>query len=224
MRTILFDFDGTVADTLPLIFTAFRSTFQRFLHKHYTDEQIIALFGPTETGIVKKELPPHEHDSGLEHFFAAYTDEHLRLHNPPEVTQMLEQLRNAGFQLGIVTGKGSRSAEISLREWKLDGYFDIVITGDDVTDPKPHPEGILLAMQKLGADPRETIYVGDSDADVIAGRAAGLQTVGVNWLAVTQKGGKFDPAPDYLFTDVQSFVDWILSLENLAPPGFVAEP
>lgn len=137
---------------------------------------------------------------------------------------MLDQLRNAGFQLGIVTGKGSRSAEISLREWKLDGYFDIVITGDDVTDPKPHPEGILLAMQKLGADPRETIYVGDSDADVIAGRAAGLQTVGVNWLAVTQKGGKFDPAPDYLFTDVQSFVDWILSLENLAPPGFVAEP
>jgi phosphoglycolate phosphatase/pyrophosphatase PpaX len=108
---------------------------------------------------------------GLEHFFAAYTDEHLRLHNPPEVTHMLDQLRNAGFQLGIVTGKGSRSAEISLREWKLD-------------------EGILLAMQKLGADPRETIYVGDSDADVIAGRAAGLQTVGVNWLTVTQKGGR----------------------------------
>ncbi|GED34159.1 HAD hydrolase-like protein [Brevibacillus centrosporus] len=58
MRTILFDFDGTVADTLPLIFTAFRSTFQRFLHKHYTDEQIIALFGPTETGIVKRNCLP----------------------------------------------------------------------------------------------------------------------------------------------------------------------
>ncbi|MDR7317816.1 phosphoglycolate phosphatase-like HAD superfamily hydrolase [Brevibacillus nitrificans] len=107
-----------------------------------------------------------------------------------------------------------------MREWKLDGYFEIVITGDDVSDPKPHPEGILLAMQKLGADPRETIYVGDSDDDVIAGRAAGLQTVGVNWPAVTQ----FDPAPDYLFTDVQSFVDWVLPLENLAPPSFVAEP
>ncbi|MDR7317817.1 beta-phosphoglucomutase-like phosphatase (HAD superfamily) [Brevibacillus nitrificans] len=46
MRTLLFDFDGTVADTLPLIFTAFRSTFERFLQKHYTDDQIIALFGP----------------------------------------------------------------------------------------------------------------------------------------------------------------------------------
>lgn len=55
MRTLLFDFDGTVADTLPLIFTAFRSTFERFLQKHYTDDQIIALFGPTETGIVKNE-------------------------------------------------------------------------------------------------------------------------------------------------------------------------
>lgn len=68
MRTILFDFDGTVADTLPLIFTAFRSTFQRFLQEHYTDEQIVALFGPTETGILQNRLPAHEHAAALDHF------------------------------------------------------------------------------------------------------------------------------------------------------------
>lgn len=211
MRTILFDFDGTVADTLPLIFTAFRSTFQHFLQKHYTDEQIIALFGPTETGIVKNELPPHEHEAALDHFFAAYSDEHVRLQNPPEIARMLEQLRTIGIQTGIVTGKGQRSADISLRQWHLSSYFDVVITGDDVTYPKPHPEGILLAMEQLGANASETIYVGDSDADVLAGRAAGLTTVGVDWLAVTQKAGMFDPQPDYLFTDVQSFVDWVMT-------------
>lgn len=211
MRTILFDFDGTVADTLPLIFTAFRSTFQHFLQKHYTDEEIISLFGPTETGIVQNELPPHKHEVALDHFFTVYADEHVRLQNPPEIARMLEQLRSAGIQMGIVTGKGRRSADISLREWQLSSFFDVVITGDEVTKPKPHPEGILLAIEQLGANALETIYVGDSDADVLAGRAAGLTTVGVDWLAVTQKAGKFDPQPDYLFTDVQSFVDWIMT-------------
>ncbi|KQL44837.1 haloacid dehalogenase [Brevibacillus choshinensis] len=214
MRTILFDFDGTVADTLPLIFTAFRSTFQHFLQKHYTNEQIIALFGPTETGIVQNELPPHEHTAALDHFFAAYTDEHERMQNPPEIARMLEQLQTTGIQMGIVTGKGRRSADISLREWQLTSFFDVVITGDDVTNPKPHPEGIRLAMEQLGVNASETIYVGDSDADILAGRAAGLTTVGVDWLAVTQKAGKFDPQPDYLFTDVQSFVDWVMTLRS----------
>jgi phosphoglycolate phosphatase/pyrophosphatase PpaX len=96
----------------------------------------------------------------------------------------------------------------------LSSYFDVVITGDDVTHPKPHPEGILLAMEQLRAKASDTIYVGDSDADILAGRAAGLLTVGVNWLAVTQKAGQFDPQPDYLFADVQSFVKWALAAQR----------
>ncbi len=210
MRTILFDFDGTVADTLPLIFTAFRSTFQQFLQEHYTDEQIVALFGPTETGILQNKLPSHEHDNALAHFYRVYTDEHSRVQNPENIRSMLDELHAVDIQMGIVTGKGRRSADISLREWGLDKYFSVVISGDEVTHPKPHPEGIFTAMKQLGATPAETIFVGDSDADVLAGRAAGLRTVGVDWLLVTQKSGKFDSEPDYHFTDVQAFTDWIL--------------
>ncbi|MGF9800993.1 HAD family hydrolase [Brevibacillus agri] len=210
MRTILFDFDGTVADTLPLIFTAFRSTFQRFLQEHYTDEQIVALFGLTETGILQNRLPAHEHAAALDHFFAIYTSEHARVQNPGEIARMLEQLHAAGVQMGIVTGKGRRSADISLREWGLETYFSVVITGDDVSQPKPHPEGIFTALKELGSTAGETIFVGDSDADIVAGRAAGLTTVGVDWLPVTQKAGSFDPEPDYRFSDAQVFADWVL--------------
>lgn len=211
MRTILFDFDGTVADTLPLIFTAFRSTFQQFLNQHYTDEQILALFGPTETVILQKILQPHEHETALTHFFEFYTTEHHRVKNSADIPRMLDQFQEAGIAMGIVTGKGRRSADISLREWGLSTYFDVVITGDEVTHPKPHPEGILAAMDQLGATPAETIFVGDSNADVMAGQAAGLKTVGVDWLLVTQKAGHFEPQPDYLFTDVRAFADWVLS-------------
>ncbi|WP_312117808.1 HAD hydrolase-like protein [Brevibacillus reuszeri] len=129
MRTILFDFDGTVADTLPLIFTAFRSTFQRHLNQHFSDEQIVALFGPTETEMIKKQLPIHEHEAALTHFFDVYTNEHQQLQKPAGIIRMLD--------------------------------------------------AFLAAMKQLHATPEETIFVGDSDADTIAGRAAGLKTVGL---------------------------------------------
>jgi pyrophosphatase PpaX len=211
MRTILFDFDGTVADTLPLIFTSFRSTFQTFLNQHYTDQQVLGLFGPTESVILQDMLPADQLETGLLHFFDVYTKEHHRVENPAAIVQMLEQFKSAGFKMGIVTGKGRRSADISLSEWGLDSFFEVVITGDEVSAPKPHPEGILSAMAQLEADPAHTIYVGDSNVDVIAGKAAGLTTVGVDWLEVTQKKGAFDPEPDFVFTDVAEFAKWVLS-------------
>lgn len=214
MRTILFDFDGTVADTLPLIFTAFRSTFQQYLHRHYTDEEILAMFGPTETDILQAMIPPEQLEQALDHFFRVYAEGHRHVHNPAEIALMLDRLREADFVMGIVTGKGRRSADISLQAWGLDRYFDVVITGDDVSRPKPDPEGILSAMKQLGARAEQTLYVGDSDADVLAGRAASLVTVGVDWLPVTQKAGCFQPEPDYLFTDPGSFTDWVLGNEK----------
>ncbi|WP_400164707.1 HAD family hydrolase [Brevibacillus sp. TJ4] len=214
MRHILFDFDGTIADTLPLIFTSFRSTLQQFLGKHYSDSQILSLFGPTETVILKQLLPADQFDTGLAYFYDRYTEEHHRVTNPPEIVEMLALFQSKGIRMGVVTGKGRNSADISLREWGLDSYFEVVITGDEVSQPKPHPEGILAAMQQMGLSPNETMYVGDSNADVLAGKAAGLVTVGVNWLDVTQDAGSFDPEPDHRFTDVARFRDWVLGMES----------
>ncbi|WP_251081456.1 HAD family hydrolase, partial [Frankia sp. Mgl5] len=84
------------------------------------------------------------------------------------------------MKLGIVTGKGSNSAEISIAQLQLAPFFPVVITGDDVAEPKPHPEGILLAMKLLQAEPQTTLYVGDSDSDIKAAKAAGVTSVGVN--------------------------------------------
>ncbi|MCP2821256.1 HAD family hydrolase, partial [Salmonella enterica subsp. enterica serovar Typhimurium] len=74
---------------------------------------------------------------------------------------MLQSFHKAGLKLGIVTGKGRHSADISFDQLQLTTFFPVVITGDDVEQPKPHPEGILLAMKLLGAEPETTLYVGD---------------------------------------------------------------
>ncbi|MED1852130.1 HAD-IA family hydrolase [Brevibacillus borstelensis] len=214
MRTILFDFDGTVADTLPMIFNSFRSTFQHFLQRHYTDQEIVAMFGPPEMGILENMIASEQLADAVTHFYDFYAAEHQLVSNPPEMIRLLDRLEQAGISMGIVTGKGRRSADISLKEWGLAPYFDVVIAGDEVTNPKPDPEGILLAMEQLGATPEQTIYVGDSNADIIAGKAAGLVTVGVTWLPVTQKTGGFQPEPDYEFTDTDAFAEWVLGRQK----------
>ncbi|MEJ8548252.1 HAD-IA family hydrolase [Brevibacillus borstelensis] len=212
MRTILFDFDGTVADTLPMIFNSFRSTFQHFLQRHYTDQEIVAMFGPPEMGILENMIASEQLADAVIHFYDYYTAEHQRVSNPPEMIRLLDRLKKAGISMGIVTGKGRRSADISLKEWGLTPYFDVVIAGDEVRNPKPDPEGIFIAMEQLGAAPDQTIFVGDSNADIMAGKAAGLVTVGVTWLPVTQKAGSFQPEPDYQFTDKNAFAEWVLEL------------
>ncbi len=66
IKTVLFDFDGTVADTLPIIFETIRATFSRFLLEHYENEDIIRLFGPPETAILQNKIPLHQHAEALD--------------------------------------------------------------------------------------------------------------------------------------------------------------
>lgn len=209
MKTVLMDFDGTVADTLPVECHAFRETFVRFARRHCTDEEIIGMFGPTEIPIIRAVVPSGRQDAAIEHFYALYDQGHDAIRHPA-MEVMLARLHQAGVRLGVVTGKGRRSALISLQRLGLDRYFPVVITGDDVSRPKPDPEGILLAMRQLGAEPGNTMYVGDSSADIRAARAAGVTAVGVQWFSVTQAKGAFDPAPDHHFTDPAAFADWLL--------------
>ncbi len=210
-KTILFDFDGTIADTLPFCFTAFRSTFSTFLSKEYTDAQIVSLFGPTEIEMIKKQIPATHHAEAIDHFYRVYTEEQAREQSPPKILRMIDAFHRAGLKLGIVTGKGRRSADISMQLLQLQPYFSIVITGDDVEKPKPDPEGIHKSMNALGATADETWFVGDSDADIKAARAAGVTAVGVNWFTVSQKASGFEPEPDYYFTDPDEFVRIVLS-------------
>jgi len=209
-KTVLFDFDGTIADTLPFCFTAFRSTFSTFLQKEYSDENIVSLFGPTEIEMIRAEIPGGHHEEAIEHFYRVYTEEQRRVQNPPKILQMVRMFHQTGIKMGIVTGKGKRSADISIELLQLQPYFSVVITGDDVEKPKPDPEGIHKALAAIGETADKVWFVGDSDADIWAAKAAGISAVGVNWFAVSQKMGGFQPEPDYFVTDPEQLMKIVL--------------
>ena len=86
----------------------------------------------------------------------------------------------------------------------MEGMFDVIITGDDVIKPKPDPEGLLKALSILEVKNSEAIYIGDSDADVVAGVQANVFTIGVQWLPEYQTSA-FSEQPNLILKSVKEF-------------------
>jgi pyrophosphatase PpaX len=79
IKAVIFDFDGTLADTLPVCFFAFQAVFREFDNRELTNEEIKAMFGPSETGIIRKNLMNNDYEKAIELFYEKYNDEHQNL-------------------------------------------------------------------------------------------------------------------------------------------------
>ncbi|WP_164931385.1 HAD family hydrolase [Longirhabdus pacifica] len=209
IKTVLFDFDGTVANTLPVIFQSFREVFNVHNQVHLSDEDIKQYFGPCEKGIIKRHIDEGVQEEALQLFYNVYEREHDKLaHRNEEMEKILAYLKTKNMNIGLITGKARKSLNISLQRLNMTSLFDLTIAGDEVKEYKPHPEGILKAMQFFHSKPEETIYVGDSNADIAAGLASNITTVGAQWMDNVQQL-HFDPSPHYCFTSLSAFEDYL---------------
>ncbi|MGI2326721.1 HAD family hydrolase [Planococcus sp. YIM B11945] len=206
MKAVIFDFDGTLANTLPVCDFAFQHVFKKFDQRELTSEEIRAMFGPSETGIIQKNLIHMNKEEAIELYYTKYLEHHAEFveHNK-EIEDLLRHLKEKGAKIGIVTGKARRSLDISLQALGMESYFDAIITGDDVINPKPDPEGVFKVLHLLNAAPQEAMFIGDSDADIQAGIQAGVFTVGVHWLPDFQTL-EFAVAPNSSYNTVSDFM------------------
>jgi len=183
-RALLLDLDGTIADTLPLIFGAFRHAIAPWHDRAPTDAEVEATFGPPERGCIALMVPAGDLDEAEERFHAFYES---RLGSTVKLvdglSEEIDHARSLGWRVGVFTGKGRRSAEFTLAELGLRDRIEHVVSGDDVGRPKPDPEGLFRAAEALGVSPGRVLLVGDSPADVAAGRDAGARTAAVSWAA-----------------------------------------
>ena len=186
--TLLFDFDGTLADTFPIIFHAFQGVFKEFKNQHITGKEIVSMFGPAENEIIRRHFAECDDTTRIiERYYELYDGHHNALVPcSPAIIQMLLDFKACGYKLGIVTGKGRRSLDISLNHLYPKTIFDVTIAGDEVTIPKPHPQGLLKALERLDSTVDRTVYIGDSEFDVKAGKAAGMKTIGVKWFGESE--------------------------------------
>jgi pyrophosphatase PpaX len=197
INTLLFDLDGTLINTNDLIIESFLHTLNSYYPGKYKREDCFAFIGPTlyETF---ESIDPDKMDEMVKVYRKFNHEQHDLLVTEFEtVFETIQTLRDKGFKLGIVTTKIRATVEMGLKLTKLDQFFDVVVTLDDVKNAKPDPEPLLKALDLLGSKPEEAIMVGDNHHDILGGKNAGTKTAGVAW---SMKGRDYIKShnPDYI--------------------------
>jgi pyrophosphatase PpaX len=183
IRAVLYDFDGTLADSTELTMQCYRHTMRTHLGEVLPDDEWLSGFGTT----LEAQMRRFGRDAGeVQAMLDTYREYQNSIHDDmvrpfPEATETVAELERRGYGLAIVTSKRRRMALRGMELCGLVRHFDVIVTPEDVTEAKPHPEPVLFALQKLGVAPHEALFVGDSPHDVAAGRAAGTRTAAALW-------------------------------------------
>lgn len=177
---ILFDFDGTIMDTQQVIFETFKKVLTRHKPDLELDDALLYSFiGPTLYESFGRFFDEEKVQELVDEYRAINLELHDAYVQPMEgVIACLDSLKASGYVLGIVSSKIQHPIRYALKLRQMESYFDLVYGIDDYEYPKPNPDGINKAIENLGYDRSQVIYVGDSASDIEAGRAAGAYTIG----------------------------------------------
>ena len=175
LRAVLFDFDGTLTPSLPLWLEAYHTALRAF-SMTLTDAEVLrrCFFRDwadvaADLGVCSAIELQVEVDRGLEQSFAA-----AQLF--PRARDVIEKCRERGLRTALVTSSPRRLIDTVAVNLDVHHLFDFVICGGEVTKYKPHPEPLLRTLQALECAPHAAIMIGDSAADILAGKAAGTRT------------------------------------------------
>ena len=182
LKAVLFDLDGTLVDSEKDIAEAANYTREHYGLSRVPDSTIAQYVGNGVLVLLEKSLGTSDQTKILEAYKIFL--EHYRLHcadhtKPfPGTFELLDHLKGRGIQMGVVSNKPQEFTDSVLKQLNLASYFGVAFGPEATPNRKPHPEPLLVAAQRLGAQPQETIMIGDSVVDIMAAKAA-LMRVGV---------------------------------------------
>jgi pyrophosphatase PpaX len=204
---VLFDLDGTVVDSGAIILASMRHATREVLGRDYSDAELMqAVGGPGLEAQMHALAPDH-----VERLVTVYRAHNEPLHEELEacagMQDVLLRLHEEGRRLGIVTAKRRSTVDLAFARVPLEHLFETVVGGDETERHKPDPAPLLLAAERLGADPRETAYVGDSPFDVRAAKAAGMYAVAVTWGRIHDRAKLEAEEPDAIVDEAGELLE-----------------
>jgi len=177
-KAVLFDLDGVLIDSYAAWFHQFQQTLRHFGYNSVSEEEFRKHWGQSTEDDVRIFMPEMTIEAVRQYFYDQYDEyiEYLRLET--NAIEVLEAVRGYGLRVGCVTNSHRDIVVKTLRHFSMEGYFDTVVTADDVSMPKPQPEMIIKACSALAVSPHNTVFVGDTETDVKAAVGAGCVFVG----------------------------------------------
>ena len=175
-RAVVFDLDGTLLDSLPLVLEAIAHAIEPY-GRRPTMEIFALLGGPPERFLPALLTDLRDAPIALQRM-EAYHRQNSHLIRPFDgAAQLLGRLARGGVRLAVWTGRDRASADGLLRRHGLYGFFSAIVCGDDLPTHKPDPAGLREIMRRLDVTAADTVMVGDADVDVLGGAASGVDTL-----------------------------------------------
>jgi pyrophosphatase PpaX len=205
--TVLFDLDGTLIDSGPLILSSFQHATRTVLGREIPDEALMANVGGHGIHAQMREFDEEQANELVRVYREHNSTVYRAVLAFPGIESVLRQLQSEGRRLGVVTVKGRATVDVTFEVLPLRGYFATVVTADDTERPKPDPEALLLALERLGTDVADAAYVGDSPFDIRAAKAAGMLAVAVAWGGIHPLSRLEAERPDHVVDAPQELLD-----------------
>lgn len=218
IRAVLFDFDGTLMDTNDVILKSWQHTFMHYQGREEDEEVLLKTFGEP-LALTMRNFFGLEGDA-LQECMDVYRSfqketflDSIALF--PGIPEMLQELKDAGFTLALVTSRLKETTMQGVEKFGLAPYFDLIVTANDCTKHKPDPQPINITLEKLGLSPEEAVMLGDTVMDIGCARNAGVISVLVGWSAALPES-KITPEsrPDHIIRSADALLPLLKELNR----------
>ena len=208
-KAILFDFDGTIADTNEIILKSWRYIYMHYLGRECRDEEVVDSFGEVLIDTLIERFPNEDPEEMLDlfrNYQKSFFEEEIEIF--PGMTELIVELEKRGYKLAIVTSRTKSQALVGLKKFDLLSKFDVFVSCEDTTAHKPDPAPTLIALKKLGVKANEAIFVGDSKNDIKCAHNAGVAAVLVDWTICLPEKERFgENRAEYVITAPEQLLD-----------------
>ncbi len=180
IKAVLFDVDGSLIDSQAALYYLFKDALKKFEENNKTKEEILRPVGSSSRAWLKRLVPRLEKEK-LEKMrrwtVMQYAEYYMRKHAKPirYSNEVLKELKKNNIKLGIVTNQTRKQVNMAFKIFRFN-KFNVIASVDKVKRPKPQPDLLKYALKKLKLKKDEVIYIGDTRADIKAGKAAGIET------------------------------------------------
>ena len=217
IKAIIFDIDGTITDTNPLFLRSISQTFREFTGNNKPESFFIFTLGiPSPETLKALSIPPEKGKAFVVRWQKLIQEGMREVRLFPGIREIIEELHQEGIKMALVTSKIRSEMSYQFDQFMINHFFETIICAEDSPRPKPYPDPLLLALERLEVKNNESIFVGDSIYDIQAAKGASIPFALASWGALElEKVLEF--CPDFVLEEPEDIGEIVRGKRGLTP-------